>query len=255
MAKTNNLFEEALKAEGITGQLADVARSIYMQESGGGKNTKTSNAGAVGGMQIIPSTFRSVADKDWDINDPMMNARAGIRYLKQLDKQAGGDPALTAAGYYGGPGGLEKARRGIAVSDPRNPKAPTTLEYGAQVAARLPGGRDQVKQAAPEVQMAAVTPVVEPAVQVAELAPLPDAGAMNQMAVAPAQVQGATGPDPWQQFLEQMKPTQQAAVQAQDLQYGQQRMPQLNVPDFLAMVPSRNRQVDFSAFGSWGQRA
>ena len=124
MAKTNNLFEEALKAEGITGQLADVARSIYMQESGGGKNTKTSNAGAVGGMQIIPSTFRSVADKDWDINDPMMNARAGIRYLKQLDKQAGGDPALTAAGYYGGPGGLEKARRGIAVSDPRNPKAP-----------------------------------------------------------------------------------------------------------------------------------
>jgi hypothetical protein len=131
-------FESALAAEGVTGRVADIARSIYQQESGAGKNTKTSNAGAVGGMQIIPPTFKSVADKDWDINDPTHNARAGIRYVKQLYEQAEGDPALTAAGYYGGPGGLEKARRGVAVSDPRNPNAPTTLQYGKQVAARLP---------------------------------------------------------------------------------------------------------------------
>lgn len=131
-------FEDALKAEGLTGKAADVARSIYQQESSSGKNTKTSNAGAVGGMQIIPATFKSVADKGWDINDPTQNARAGIRYVKQLFEQAGGDPALTAAGYYGGPGGLEKARRGVAVSDPRNPSAPTTLQYGQQVASRLP---------------------------------------------------------------------------------------------------------------------
>jgi hypothetical protein len=130
-------FSEAITAEGVAGPIAELARSIYMQESGAGKNTKTSNAGAVGGMQIIPATFKSVADKDWDINDPTQNARAGIRYIKQLYSQAGGDPALTAAGYYGGPGGLEKARRGVAVSDPRNPNAPTTLEYGQQVAARI----------------------------------------------------------------------------------------------------------------------
>lgn len=137
-------FEDALKAEGLTGKAADVARSIYQQESSSGKNTKTSNQGydksvrAVGGMQILPGTFKSVADKGWDINDPTQNARAGIRYVKQLFEQAGGDPALTAAGYYGGPGGLEKARRGVAVSDPRNPSAPTTLQYGQQVASRLP---------------------------------------------------------------------------------------------------------------------
>jgi hypothetical protein len=131
-------FAEALTAEGAKGKIADIARSIYQQESASGKNAKTSNAGAVGGMQIIPATFKGVADKDWDINDPTQNARAGIRYIKQLYEQAGGDPALTAAGYYGGPGGLEKARRGVAVSDPRNPNAPTTLQYGQQVAARLP---------------------------------------------------------------------------------------------------------------------
>ena len=131
-------FDAALAHEGVSGKLADVARSIYQQESSGGKNTKTSNAGAVGGMQIVPATFASVADKGWNIADPVQNARAGIRYLKQLDKQSGGDAALTAAGYYGGPGGLEKARNGIAVSDPRNPNAPNTLQYGQQVAARIP---------------------------------------------------------------------------------------------------------------------
>lgn len=131
-------FESALAAESADPKVAEIARSIYQQESGSGKNAKTSNAGAVGGMQIIPGTFKSVADKDWDINDPTQNARAGIRYVKQLYEQAGGDPALTAAGYYGGPGGLEKARRGVAVSDPRNPNAPTTLQYGQQVAARIP---------------------------------------------------------------------------------------------------------------------
>lgn len=145
---SNKLFDLALAAEGITGPLADVARSIYMQESGGGRNTKTSNAGAVGGMQIIPSTFAAVADKGWDINNPEQNVRAGIRYLSQMYKQAGGDPVLAAAGYYGGPGGLEKARRGIAVSDPRNPNAPNTLEYGKQVASRLPALPADLKEVA-----------------------------------------------------------------------------------------------------------
>jgi hypothetical protein len=128
----------ALQTEGVTGKVADIARSIYQQESASGKNTKTSNAGAVGGMQILPATFKSVADDGWDINDPVHNARAGVRYVKQMSDLAGGDPALTAAGYYGGPAGLDKARNGAAVSDPRNPGAPNTLQYAKQVSDRLP---------------------------------------------------------------------------------------------------------------------
>lgn len=133
-----NPLEAALKAEGITGRKADIARSIYQQESGSGKNTRTSNAGARGGMQIIPATFNRMADKGWAIDNPEHNARAGVRYVSQLYDKAGGDPALTASGYYGGEGAIKKARAGIAVSDPRNPKAPNTLQYGQQVAARLP---------------------------------------------------------------------------------------------------------------------
>ena len=194
---SSKLFDLALAAEGVTGPLADVARSIYMQESGGGKNTKTSNAGAVGGMQIIPSTFAAVADKGWDINDPELNARAGIRYLSQMYKQAGGDPVLAAAGYYGGPGGLEKARRGVAVSDPRNPNAPNTLEYGKQVAGRLGKGAAQETPApvadAP-VQLAQSVPVVQtPQGQVPVGYDAPDAGSWREFQQAmPDQITAAS---------------------------------------------------------------
>lgn len=255
MAKTQNLFEEALAAEGITGQLADVARSIYKQESGGGKNTKTSNAGAVGGMQILPTTFASVADKGWDINDPVLNARAGIRYLKQLDKQSGGDPALTAAGYYGGPGALEKARKGIAVSDPRNPNAPNTLQYGQQVAARLPGAS---KGAAPVVAQAPkseIQPVAQGQVVAEALPPVTLAQETAPLA-APSTQQVAMGPDPWQEFTSRFR--EASPVQAADLQYGARPniLPvNVQVPDFLAAVaPTAGRRVDLSSFMGWGAR-
>jgi SLT domain-containing protein len=131
-----NPFEKALADEGLVGTpLESLARSIYMQESGAGKNTKTSNAGAVGGMQILPGTFQEVLPGG-DINNPYDNARAGLRYIKKMNEVAGGDPNLTAVGYYGGPGGIQKAKQGVAVRDPRNPNAPSTLEYAKQVTER-----------------------------------------------------------------------------------------------------------------------
>lgn len=144
-----DLFNMALASEQVSGPLAELAKSIYAQESSSGANTATSNAGAMGGMQIIPSTFASVADKGWDIKNPEHNLRAGIRYLKYLDGLSGGDARLTAAGYYGGPGGMKKAKAGIAVSDPRNPHAPNTLQYADQVVGRT-GGSPQIAQAVPE---------------------------------------------------------------------------------------------------------
>jgi hypothetical protein len=91
-------------------------------------------------MQIIPSTFASVADKGWDINNPVDNARAGIRYLSQMLKDAGGDSRLAAIGYYGGPGAIAKAKKGVAVSDPRNPNAPDTFGYADSVMSRIGNG-------------------------------------------------------------------------------------------------------------------
>lgn len=132
-------------AEGASAPVQAIARSVYMQESSGGRNTKTSNAGAVGGMQITPATFARFARPGEDINDPEANARAAVRYLKHLETKAGSDPQLIAVGYYGGEGAIPKARAGIAVRDPRNPGAPDTLQYGREVADRagLSGGQRQ----------------------------------------------------------------------------------------------------------------
>ena len=133
------LFEKALDREGVQDPIERAfAKSIYLQESGGGKNTNTSNQGAVGGMQIVPRTFKSVADKDMDINNPFDNMRAGIRYARQGLAAAGGNTDLAGAYYYGGPNGLAKAKQGIGVSDPKNPKAPDTLQYAKEVGARMP---------------------------------------------------------------------------------------------------------------------
>jgi hypothetical protein len=144
MAQNIALLDKALQQEGVTGRAADFVKSLYQQESSSGENTRTSNAGAVGGMQIIPTTFSSVADAGWDINNPEHNVRAGIRYANQMFDKAGGDAKLAAAGYYGGDGGLNKARKGKAVSDPRNPHAPNTLEYGDEVASRMGDGEKVV---------------------------------------------------------------------------------------------------------------
>ena len=244
----NKLFEDALKAEGVTGQLAQIARSIYMQESSGGKNTKTSNAGAVGGMQIIPSTFKAVADKDWNIDDPMHNARAGIRYIKDLTRFSGGDPTLTAVGYYGGPGAIAKAKKGVAVSDPRNPNAPNTLEYGRKVASRVGGVVPELPAPTP----VASTPKANPTqVVTAEPAPTPE----------PVQQQ-APVQDAWNTFLENFRGSQaESQQQAANQPQGQSplfQMPQLVVPDFLGTVaratkPQVTAVNGFSGLASWGK--
>ncbi len=93
-------IDAALAAEGVTGTLADVARSIYAQESGSGKNTTTSNAGAVGGMQILPGTFREVAEKGWDINDPVGAAKACVALLSDWFPATSGEIVHVDGGFH-----------------------------------------------------------------------------------------------------------------------------------------------------------
>lgn len=169
-------LDRALAAEGLSDHpVAQIARSVYRQESASGANTKTSNAGAVGGMQIKPATFADVADPGWDINNPVDNARAGIRYLKQGYDASGGDPTLTAVHYYGGPGGMLKAAQGVAVADPKNPGAPNTLQYAQQVTGRLPQQDTQPAAASPAPDASGKQYVQDPALLASLNAPAPAA--------------------------------------------------------------------------------
>lgn len=210
----------ALRAENMTGDLEKVARSIYAQESGSGRNTKTSNRGARGGMQIIPDTFARMADPGWDIDNPEHNTRAGLRYIQHLSKLAGGDPRLTAIGYYGGEGAIAKARKGVAVSDPVNPKAPNTFQYGDEVVARA-GLAPRGNTPAP---VAAVALAPQPPQGAAPVGPPPsdqapeDYTTMAEWLVTPpelAKLPERQGPDAWQAFLAQVNAPAEPAEAAQ----------------------------------------
>ena len=134
----SELFDKALDMEGITNPRERAfLKALHAQESSGKATEKTSNRDAHGAMQILPATFKSVADAGMDINKPLDNMRAGIRYGLQGFSAAKGDPVLAGAYYYGGPGGMQKAAKGQAVSDPKNPKAPTTIDYGNSIAKRM----------------------------------------------------------------------------------------------------------------------
>ncbi|MBI3178817.1 MAG: lytic transglycosylase domain-containing protein [Deltaproteobacteria bacterium] len=67
-----------------------------------------SHAGAVGLMQLIPSTARAMHVRD--PFDPRDNIYGGVRYLRVLANQFGGDVRLTVAAYNAGPKAVERAK-------------------------------------------------------------------------------------------------------------------------------------------------
>jgi len=140
-AINRDLLGAALEAEGITDPATiNLIRSIYAQESSSGQDARVSPAGARGGMQVMPATFREMMGPDADIDDPITNLRAGSRYAKQMLKQADGDPRLAAAAYYGGPDEIAKLRAGIDTNAPQD-GFPSVAEYADQIVNRSGGAR------------------------------------------------------------------------------------------------------------------
>lgn len=254
-------FTEALKLEGIDGPLAELATSIFAQESNYGRHpgiNKKNAHGVLGPMQVKDSTFASVADKGWNHADPLHNTRAGLRYIKKMHERAGGDLSLTATGYYGGPGAINKARRGVGVGDKLNPNAPTTLGYADQVMARMGGNAPTTAPAtavADSSARAGTAPLVPRQGGASDMGALTDAG---DSVVAQAQT-AATAPatpynlDPvapvnpeWEALRRGMPQGNPTASLAS---YGQIRS-----PNFQAVVAAP-REVDFSRFSSMLGRA
>jgi hypothetical protein len=88
--------------------LAALQNATYDQESGYGRNTGTSSAGAVGPMQIEPATFAKYAQPGERIDNPTDNKAVGDRILADYTDKYG-DPARAAVAYYSGPGNVAPA--------------------------------------------------------------------------------------------------------------------------------------------------
>ncbi|HSB62910.1 MAG TPA: lytic transglycosylase domain-containing protein [Thermoanaerobaculia bacterium] len=111
---------EAARAAGVP---ASLLFGLIRQESVFSENAK-SRSGALGLMQVMPSTGRLLFRKENgkgrpDLSDPAANLRLGARYLRQLLDVFAGDTAAALAAYNAGPGRVRawKKASGFAPED------------------------------------------------------------------------------------------------------------------------------------------
>jgi soluble lytic murein transglycosylase-like protein len=85
--------------------------AALVRTESGGLSTAVSRRGALGLMQVMPATARSlgVADPRRLLTDPRLALEVGATYLKMLQAQLGDDVRLVLAGYNAGPGAVIRA--------------------------------------------------------------------------------------------------------------------------------------------------
>lgn len=97
-----NIFQNAAKTYNIS---IDLLKGVAKAESNFNSNC-TSGAGAMGIMQLMPDTAKSLGVSD--PYNPNENIMGGAKYLSQLLSKYNGNISLTLAAYNAGPGNVDK---------------------------------------------------------------------------------------------------------------------------------------------------
>lgn len=122
------LFRQAAAGAGLDPALL---QAVARQESRFTAGVE-SPVGAVGLMQLMPSTARELAGRPLEgasLKDPALNSRLGARYLRQLLEQWQGNPVLAVASYNAGPGAVGHwLKTGLGSDSPKPAGATISLE-------------------------------------------------------------------------------------------------------------------------------
>ena len=129
---------EALVKEAAERHRIDPAliRAVIQTESGWNA-AAVSRKGAVGLMQLVPSTAQRYGVKD--LFSPKQNVDAGVRYLKALLERYNGNLDLALAAYNAGEGAVDRARGIPSFRETRNYVQRVQGFYFAPGSGRLEG--------------------------------------------------------------------------------------------------------------------
>jgi len=101
-AEIAQIVNNAAEKYGVDKRLVN---ALIKQESGFNPKA-TSKAGAMGLMQLMPATAKSLGVTD--AYNPEQNVEAGVKYLKGLLDKYNGNVILALAAYNAGPGNVAK---------------------------------------------------------------------------------------------------------------------------------------------------
>ncbi len=101
----NEINELISKYADKNGLDEDFVKAVINQESGFNPNA-TSHCGAMGLMQLMPSTAQGLGVTD--AYDAEQNIQGGTKYLKGLMDRFGNDKSLALAAYNAGPNAVKK---------------------------------------------------------------------------------------------------------------------------------------------------
>jgi hypothetical protein len=98
---------DAIKAEGGSSVTPDQLAAHWMNESHFGRTSPNSYAGAMGPMQFMPATYKTMdPNGQYDVNKAPDALKLAARYLKHLavDEHLGAGSFMTNYAYWRGPG-------------------------------------------------------------------------------------------------------------------------------------------------------